>query len=167
MAIKDNKSPTDVLVLFNDVITSDGTVITGSVDTAEYDNGITFNPILINDGNGTEITITSVEDSPDDINFTTVSNDQLIGNISNLIFNTPVVSEDIIKTLGIIGSSRFVRLILNVTGFTDQVNFTVTVNAGLEVLPNSIIGTISSENFYIDSDNDFYVDSDENNYTFV
>jgi hypothetical protein len=161
MAIKDNKSITDVVVIFNGTISSNGTYYTNSFDVSDYDNGITFAPYIIS--NGGQVNILNIQDSVDDVNFSNVFSEQIIGELPSL--TSPPLSSDIVNTIGVIGTERYVRLEFEVVNYSIDFTFFTYVNANPEVSPVEIdIQSILDFNNYIDSDGDFYVDVDGDNY---
>jgi F420-dependent methylenetetrahydromethanopterin dehydrogenase len=137
MAIKDNKSNTDVVLLANLTLTADGQVTTGALDGADYDNGITFVPALVIGDGATTVTIDEVQDSPDGSTWSSVPSNQLIGDISDFVFITESAADDTLKTLGVIGTERYVRLAITTSNYATDATFVVTVNAGIEVSPGN------------------------------
>ena len=79
-----------------------------SVDTVNYGSvAVIFEMGALTDGTHTP----SVQDSDDNINFTTVSASSLIGALSNLAANT-------VQKVGYIGTKRYVRSVLTIAGAT-------------------------------------------------
>ncbi len=135
MAIKDNKSNTEVVVLSNIQLTANGTLETGSIDTADYDKGVTFVPVYVA-GSGA-VTVTAVQESTTGTSgWTDVATSQLIGDLSDLVETGAVANGDVVNSLGVIGASRYLRLELTVTDFVTEIDYLITVNAGVEVAPS-------------------------------
>jgi hypothetical protein len=138
MAIKDNKSNTNPILAVRDTIAADGVSYTYGVDTADYDNGITYVPTIATPLTATTtVTITNIQDSPNDTDWTNVPSNQIIGDLSTALYastSLPSLGE-IISSFGLIGTNRYVRLELTTTNYDVDVVFIAFLNAGIEVAP--------------------------------
>ncbi len=160
MSLIDNKSSTDVIVVFNGNLVADSIIYTLPIDVSGYDNGITFLPYVLTSGSGTTVAITGVQDSEDNMEYTDVPETQLIGDLSDFQFSAPVTDNEIINTLGVLGTFRYVRLVLTVTNHTLGVKMLITANGALNVSPElapSIFYGDSEGNSYVDFNGDTYV----------
>ena len=138
MPIVDNKSNTNVVVLMNVKAVTDSVVNSDGLDTAEYDMGITFLPVVVTADGGSDVVLTAIQESDDDGNtdpYTDVPTENLIGSLSDFIGMTPVASDTVIKTLGVIGVKRYVRAVVTFQGSTTDTRFILSVNSGVEVSP--------------------------------
>jgi len=137
MPIKDNRSDTRVVTLFNDTVTGNGVFETAALDTLDFDDGITFIPYSTSDGSGTVVNITDIQDSDDNSVFQSVSSDKIIGDLSVLSFTFAITPGTILGTVGVVGTKRFVRVEYTVTSFSAGTRLVIDVNCGVEVAPPS------------------------------
>ena len=134
MPIKDNKSGSEFTLVALEDATGDGVFQTPAIDTADYGNGITFVPYITVLVAGTT-TFDNVQDSPDG---TTDWQNVASGNI-----NGPIVGDtlgaasagDILQTVGVFGTRRFLRLVFTFSGTTTDTQLRVIANGGIEVTP--------------------------------
>jgi hypothetical protein len=135
MAIKDNKSSSLGVILFNQNLVSDGIIYSGSIDTFDYDNGITIIPINCAVSQETSFNVTNIQDSPDDVNWTNIPSNQLIGNWPLPPYVAPgQVSGEVIETLGVIGNNRYIRVELTVSNYTMAIRVVILAYVGAEVV---------------------------------
>ena len=112
----------------------EATFVTSSIVYAGTDGGLSISSVI----SGGTISITAVEQSDDDgasDPYTEVPDNQLIGQLSNFQpiqdFQLNLPSD----TLGAFGTSRFLRLVLEVTTFSDDFEMLIMVNGGVELSP--------------------------------
>lgn len=138
MAIRDNKSNNLVYTLYRTNLSSNSTGTSLSVDTASYDNGVTFFLIGVIFGGPTDtISIEKIEESDDNSTWNDVDSSLYIGplsevqNMSDSVFqngNTP--------SLGVFGTKRFLRAVVSSgAANTGSTTIVVGMNLGVEVKP--------------------------------
>lgn len=138
MAIKDMK--TNLVVDYQEsAISTNTTTNFGSIDTADYENGFTFNPIVVNFTDGTYVF--TLEESDDDSVFTAVDITCLIldsGNSTGTITITANSSAGSQETIGAFGTKRYLRVSAVSTGVTSGANTQVLTILGPEVVPQEV-----------------------------
>jgi len=137
MPIKDNRSDTRVVMLLNTGFGGDATSFSNSIDTFDFDNGITFIPKVVANAGVTIATITDIQESDTDSEpaFQSVSSDKLIGNLSDLTFSNPIIPQGINETIGVVGTKRFLRLEITISNHNGTLELIINFNAGVEVAP--------------------------------
>lgn len=138
MAIKDNKS--NNLLWANGITTiAAGTSFDAdSLDSAHYDLGITFflNIAVANDVADT-ISFVKFQDSDDNATWTDVNAEQYIGDITNLqdLTANDFTSGQAIPTIGVFGTNRYVRAVLQTGANTGDMTVVLNYNLGIEIKP--------------------------------
>lgn len=141
MAIKENQTASDLYlglaIPFSATMLD---VTTTPFDTRDYDNGVTFIPYwLLQTGAATfTIDFKAVEDSADgSTDWQTVPSNQIVARNLNVLADIPEYiagAATIVSTLGVIGSRRYVRGVIDLT-ITGPITafLTVLINAGPEI----------------------------------
>lgn len=141
MAIRDNKSSNLSLLIDNETVTTETLAYTTSFDGSDSANGITFVPfITAADGATTgTIAINAVQDSDDNSTWANVDNSQYIGLLSDLDAVGLLTTGSAIKTLGVFGTRKYVRLAYTPTlNDSTTMSFIVVVNNGIEIAPSPL-----------------------------
>lgn len=142
MPIKDNQSITDVLMVASNIVTVSATDFTSTpLDTHDFANGVTFIPFwhFITGVGPFTLNVTAIQDSEDGISdWQTVPDNQLVARdlavFADVPQYSPAISADVIATLGVVGTRRYVRAVYDVTvNGGDEVLVNILVNAGPEI----------------------------------
>lgn len=135
MPIKDNRSDLEVQLAYVRISSAvDETVNTVTIDTADYDNGVSFIFASLEQLGGT-VTVTQIlENDIDDVgSATVVPADNLIGTLPAIttIDNTATS----LNTVGVFGTKRYIWATLQFVVNPNTVTFTVSVNKTPEIRP--------------------------------
>ena len=134
MAVKDIASNLQTSVL-NLVFTSDTTLNSDSVDTADFELGFMLNidvpPSLFNDGSYT----VKFQESEDDTTFTDVEPSQVIGALDENPIISASTNGSVLPKLGLFGNKRYVRVVVTSTSVTDGASLVLLVTQKGETLP--------------------------------
>ncbi len=115
MPTRDNKSDQRVSLLFNAAISTDTATNTFSVDTADFDCGVMLGLASTVYVDGTYVL--SLEDSPDNSVWTAVAADKVNGSVSVAVI-TDATAGDVIETLGMFSTERYIRGVITSTATT-------------------------------------------------
>ena len=123
--VTDNRSPTADFLVFKHEISGaeshDGTII----DTAEFQNGVSFVPLADGLGEGEDYSFVINESDDSGMSgATAVSSDRIIESLSDLNKTADDAEGDFLAAVGIVNTLRFVRI----TGTSLNVSGTVYVN---------------------------------------
>jgi hypothetical protein len=134
-AVRDLKNNVDVdLNEYVEILANNSTAGT-ILDTADYDSGIMFCFAVPDYGDGT-YSINMYES--DDKSMTTealIPDEKLIGSISDLVFTSVTNQGDPVKTLGIVGTKRYVRPVITSTSVATGATLFISINKVHEILP--------------------------------
>lgn len=133
MPIKDIRSDLKVLNAFNATISSNTTTNGVIIDTADYDMGIMFTLTAAAYTDGTYTPLIRESDASDMSGANDVADDNLIGTEAGAVINalnTP-------KTIGIVGTKRYVRVSIVSTGVTTGAHI-----VGLSVMKPEILPVV-------------------------
>lgn len=136
MATRDMRSDIQVRLVFEDRIASNTTTDATAVDTADFDMGVTF-AMMSSDLSDGEYQL-QFEDSPDNITFTPVAAEKIIGPNDPLINGTDATAVDGTErliTVGVFSTDRHVKAQIVSTNSTVGADIEVLVILGGEQTP--------------------------------
>jgi hypothetical protein len=134
-AVRDLKNNVDVDLSKYIEILADGSTTGTILDTADYDSGIMFCFAIPDYGDGTYSINMYESDHISMSTQTIIPDEKLIGSTSDLVFTSATSQGDAVKTLGIVGTKRYVRPIIASTGATTGATFFISINKVHEILP--------------------------------
>jgi len=137
MPIKDNRSSIEASNIMTEIDKSnDSTVLSSIIDTADFDDGVTFVFNFLKATGTPSIVVTKIEESDDSTmatGVTTVPTANLIGTLPTL---TAADAENAsLNTVGVFGTKRFIRAAVDFTVSPDPVDFVAWVYKTDEVKP--------------------------------
>lgn len=138
MPIKDNKSNNSVLQIQGFILAAGFTNFTETIDTVNYDNGITFFfSIFSTDDPANEVNLLAIQESPDGVNWVNVPDDYYVGDITDMQNVTYAeVNGFVTGSVGVVSTQRFIRaqIAASLTN-TNNISGNIMCNLGLELRP--------------------------------
>ena len=126
------------MTIFNTQVSSPGTVTSDAIDMKDFDQGYTF---MLNFAfsNGANLAL-SLEDSPDNMNWTAVPADKIVGTIPPIVDDTSgFTTSNTILTFGVVSTERFVRVLGTIAGVGgENAVFTLVGSGVVAVAPSPI-----------------------------
>ena len=111
MAIKDNKSNIDVVTVDSlSFAAANVPQFSGSVDTANYDNGVTFFLVPFNAGVATTtVRLDSIQESDDNSTWDYIADNKYIGSPDDTVEEEITTFPTIIPSVGVFSAKRYLR----------------------------------------------------------
>ncbi len=138
MATNDIRSNLEQSIANAAAVTGDGTTNGVAIDTADFELGLMFAPVVTNYTDGTyDFTLQASEDSTFATGVTTYvdGDDELIGTLAGLQVSAANVNADVLPTLGLFSNPRYVRINVVGSSVTTGADVTVVATQKAETMP--------------------------------
>lgn len=126
------------MTILNTIVVSPGSATSDAIDMKDFDQGYTF--ILdFEPSNGANLAL-SLEESPDNVNWTAVPDDKIVGTIPPIIDDTSGFTiNNTVLTFGVVSTERFVRAQAIIGGVGAENTFFTLIGSGVvSVAPSPI-----------------------------
>ena len=137
MPVQDNRSDFEPKLIQTDVITTNTTVDGSSLDTSDFDGGITFVYLTTAYTDGTYTPI--IEESATGTftgEETAVADGNLVGTEAGAVISADNAELDVLFSIGIVGTKQFVRSTIVSTGTSTGATISTIVIAEPEIRPS-------------------------------
>lgn len=137
MAVKDNRSNFEPKLIQTDVISTDTTVDGASLDTSDFDAGITLVYLTTAYTDGTYTPI--IEESATGLfagEETAVADGNLVGTEAGAVISADNAELDVLFSIGLVGTLKFVRSTIVSTGTSTGATISTIVVAMPEIVPS-------------------------------
>lgn len=135
MPTRDIRSDILQQLAFNGSITTNTTTNGVAIDTADYDLGVMFgfcSPVYTD---GTYTPVLEQSDNSDMSGASDIPDSQLIGTEANAVISALTQPGESLKTIGLIGTKRYIRVKIVSTSVTTGARITIFASKKGEVLP--------------------------------
>lgn len=137
MPVQDNRSDFEPKLIQTDVISTNTTVDGASLDTSDFDGGITFVYLTTAYTDGTYTPIIE-ESATGDFSGeeTAVADGNLVGTEAGAVISADNAELDVLFSIGIVGTKKFVRSTIVSTGTSTGATISTIVIAEPEIRPS-------------------------------
>lgn len=138
MPVKDIRSNFEPKLVQTDIISTDTTTDGSSIDTSDFDGGITFVLLATAYTDGTYTPL--IEESTTGSfagEETAVADDNLIGTEAGAAISAAVTEGTVLNSIGIVGTAKFVRMTIVSTSTSTGATISTIIQAAPEVIPST------------------------------